>query len=335
MKKVSIIVPVYNMAEYVNKNISCLTQQTYKNIEILLINDGSRDGSLEMCQSAAGQDSRILVFDKANEGPGPSRNFGLKKASGDYVYFFDIDDELKPDAIEKLVSLMEDTGADLVGCSFEMYDGKKVTKVVKKTKGLIRSGEEARRDYAKHLYMYEADGIQGAPWYKLYKMSIIRDNNIEFPDIRKSEDDVFIARYVNCIDSFALTDEVLCRYYVNTCRRFWDKYPFDMFDTAVQSTQYMLDIVYGWNKDNIAVRNKIYADYFQKTFASICFLFNPKLGLNVKKRYARIKEISRKFASDVPPDFTDAHPVFTYIKRGQYIRIYIRMSLYIVKHIFE
>lgn len=335
MKKVSIIVPVYNMAEYVGKNIHCLTEQTYQNIEILLINDGSADNSLEACQKAAEKDSRIRIFDRRNEGPGPARNFGLNKAEGEYVYFFDIDDGLKPNAIEKLVSFMEDTGADLVGCSFEMYDGKNVIKTVRKTDGLIRNGEEARRDYAEQLYMYEANGIQGAPWYKLYKMSIIRGNNIEFPDIRKSEDDVFIARYVNHIGSFALTGDVLCRYYVNNFGRFWDKYPFDMFDTAVQSTQYMLDIVYGWNRENKAVRDKIYSDYFQKTFASICFLFNPKLGLNIKGRYKRIKEISRKFAADVPSDFTDRHPIFGYIRREQYIRIYIRMSLYVIKHMFD
>lgn len=336
MKKVSIIVPVYNMEEYVNKNIKYLTNQTYQNIEIILINDGSADNSLEACRKAAEADSRVIVLDKENEGPGLTRNFGLRKAAGDYVYFFDIDDELKPEAIEKLVSAMEDSGADLVACGFEMFDGKNVIKTVRKTDGLYRTGEEARRDYGEQLYMYEKNGIQGAPWYKLFKMSIIRDNNIEFPDIRKSEDDIFIARYVNHIDGFLLIGDVLCRYYVNTCRRFWDKYPFDMFDTAVQSTRYMLDIVYGWNRDNKAVRDKIYEDYFQKTFASLCFLFNPKLKLNIKTRYARIKEISKQFASEIPDDdFGVTHPVFYYIKQEKYVKIYIRMALYVIRHIFD
>lgn len=336
MKKVSIIIPVYNMAGYVEKNISCITEQTYKNIEILLIDDGSTDNSLEVCRRVKENDSRIIVLTKENGGPGPTRNLGLKKASGEYVYFFDIDDYLYPQAIEKLVSVMEQRNTDLVACSFEMFDGKKVTRTITKTDGLYRKGSEARIDYAKQLYMYEPDGIQGAPWYKLYKMNIIRKHNIEFPDIRKSEDDVFIAKYVNYISSFAVTGEVLCRYYENTFRRFWDKYRFDMFDTAVKSTQYMLDIVYGWNKENTAVRDKIYGDYFQKTFASLCFLFNPELKLGICKRYSRIKEISAQFLRDIPKDdFKVNHPVFYYMKNGNYIRIYIRMTLYVMRHIFD
>jgi glycosyltransferase involved in cell wall biosynthesis len=335
MKKVSVIVPIYNMEEYVEKHISYLTNQTYSNIEIMLVNDGSTDGSLAACRRAAENDSRIRVFDKENGGPSSARNLALKQASGEYVYFYDIDDAVKPNTIERLVDVMEERNADLSVCGFEIFDGKKVVKTVNKKDGLYRTGEEARKDYANQLYMYEAEGIQGAPWFKLFKMSIIREHNIEFPNIRRSEDDVFIARYVNYIDSFVMTGDILYRYYVNTCRRFWDKYRFDMFDTAVISTRYMLDIVYSWNTDNIAVRDKIYGDYFQKAFTSICFLFNPKLKLNMRKRYARIKEISKQFISEVPDDFQDKHPVFDYMKQEKYVKIYIRMALYVLRHIFD
>lgn len=336
MKKVSVIIPVYNMESCIESGIRYITEQSYENLEIIIIDDGSKDKSYLKCLAEADKDRRITVFSTNNQGPGLARNLGLRKATGEYVYFFDIDDALKPNAIERLAAVMEERNVDLSVCGFEVFDGKKVIKTVSKRDGLFRSGEEARRDYAKQLYMYEPEGIQGAPWYKLFKMSIIREHNIEFPDVRKSEDDVFIARYVNHISGFAMTGEVLCRYYVNTCRRFWDKYPFDMFDTAVQSTRYMLDIVYGWNPQNTAVRDKIYSDYFQKTFASLCFLFNPKLKLNTKKRYARIKEISEQFTSEIPDeDFGIRHPVFYYMKQKKYLKIYIRIALYVMRHIFD
>ncbi len=336
MKKVTVIIPVYNMEKYIEENLKCVTNQTYANLEILLIDDGSTDNSLEACRRAALSDSRITVFPKENGGPASARNFGLERASGDYVYFFDIDDTLKPEAIEKLTAAMEEKDVDLVVCGFEVFDGKRVVQTVIKTDGFYRTGEEARRDYGEQMYMYGEKGIQGAPWCKLFRMSVIRENGIEFPDIRKSEDDVFIARYVSHIRSFILIGDVLSRYYVNTFRRFWKKYPFDMFDSAVESTRYMLDIVYGWNKENKAVSDKIYSDYFQKIFGSFCFLFNPKLKLNTRKRYARIKEISKRFAAETPDGgFGVTHPVFYFIKQGKYVRIYIHMLLYCVRHMFD
>lgn len=336
MKKVSVIVPVYNMVEYVEKHIGCLTSQTYSNIEILLINDGSTDNTLEVCQNAAKTDSRIVVLDKENGGPGDARNFGLSHASGEYVYFYDIDDEVKPEAIEKLVSSMEKHGVDLVACSFEMFDGKKVTQTVVKEDGYVKSGEDTRRDYYEQFFIYESRGIHGAVWYKLFKLSVIRDNGIKFPNLRISEDNIFMAQYVNHINGFALVGDVLYRYRVNNERKFWDKYQFDMFDAAGATAQAMIDIVYNWNRDNTAVRDKIYSTYFYQTFLSLRFLFNPKLRLGIKKRYQRVKEISEQFASSIPDgDFGVSHPVFRYIKRGQYARVYIHMNLYILRHMFD
>lgn len=79
---------------------------------------------------------------------------------------------------------------------------KRFSALSKKADGLKRTGEDARKDYYEHMFMYGERGIQGAAWFKLYKTDIIRKNGIEFPKLRKSEDDVFVARYVNCIDVF-------------------------------------------------------------------------------------------------------------------------------------
>lgn len=334
MKKVSIIVPIYNMGGYVAEHLPCLTNQTYENIEILLVDDGSTDGTPEICRASAEKDSRIRVLEKENGGPGAARNSGLKNACGDYVYFFDIDDILYPDAIETLVNAIEESGADLAVCGFDMYDGKKIFRTVKKTAGFY-DADAARRDYAKHLSMYAPEGIQGAPWYKLYKMSVIRENQIEFPNIRKSEDEIFMARYVDCISSFELIEKPLYRYYVNTGKRFWKKYPFDMFDTAIESVNCMLGFISKWNDSDTEAKNWIYGDYYQKAFSSLYFLFNPRLGLSIKQRYNRIKEITDKYISEIPEDFSMNETVFKYMKNKQYLRIYIHIILYIIYHLFD
>lgn len=102
MKKVSIIIPVYNMEDWVESGIKCITEQTYENLEIIIIDDGSKDGSYMKCLAEADKDRRIAVFGKNNEGPGVARNLALRKAMGDYIYFFDIDDYLEKNAIEKI-----------------------------------------------------------------------------------------------------------------------------------------------------------------------------------------------------------------------------------------
>ena len=335
MKKVSVIMPVYNMENCVREGVACVTGQTYKNLEIIIIDDGSTDKTYFKCLAEADRDRRIAVFSKNNEGPAVARNLALRKATGDYVYFFDMDDYIKPNTIERLVTVLEESGCDLAACGFEMFDGKKVTRTVVKEGGYRRTGSEARADYGEQLLMFEPRGIQGAPWYKLYKMSIIREHGIEFPSIRYGEDDVFIARYISHADSFILTGDVLCRYYINTCRRFWDKYRFDMFDTVREHTMYMLDIVYAWNGDNTEVRDIIYRDYFQKTFSSLCVLFNPHMKIKKKARMARIKEIADTFASDVPSDFKSPHIVADLMRAQEYNKIYFRILLHIIKHRFD
>lgn len=334
MKKVSIIIPVYNMEKYVESGVGCITGQTYENLEIIIIDDGSKDGTYKKCLAEADKDGRIAVFSKNNEGPAAARNLALRKATGEYVYFFDMDDYIEKNAIEVLVRRMKETGSDLTACSFSMYDGKKIIRTIKKI-DKVYDAETARCDYAEHLSMYGEKGIQGAPWYKLYKTDIIRRNGIEFPPLRKSEDDVFIARYVNCIDRFCIISDVLCRYTVNSYRRFWDKYPFDIFETARSSAMYVKDIVCSWNEDNTEARDRIYEEYFRKSFGSMCFLFNPKLKMTVKQRMERIKEISGIFISDIPQGFKVSHPVFGCMQKRKYKTIYIRIALHIMRHYFD
>ena len=335
MKKVSVIIPVYNMENCVADGVACVTGQTYENLEIIIIDDGSTDKTYLKCLAEADRDKRIAVFSKNNGGPAAARNLALRKATGDYVYFFDMDDYIKPNAIERLVEVLGEGNADLSVCGFEMFDGKKVTRTITKEDGYRRTVKEAQADYGEQLKMFEPRGIQGAPWYKLYKMSIIREHGIEFPSIRYGEDDVFIAEYISHAESFILTGDVLCRYFTNTCRRFWDKYRFDMFDTVRKHTMDMLDIVYAWNKENMEVRDILYRDYFQKTFSSLCVLFNPHLKLKKQARMARIKEIADTFSADVPDDFKAPHKVAELMREKQYSKIYFRIFLHIMRHRFD
>lgn len=118
-KKVSIIVPVYNVEGYVGKCIESIINQTYTNLEILINNDGSTDNSYEICKSYAERDKRIRLFDQENAGVSVCRNRMLDKATGDYITFVDSDDWLLPGHIEQLVLLLEENNVDISACAYK------------------------------------------------------------------------------------------------------------------------------------------------------------------------------------------------------------------------
>ncbi len=111
---VSIILPVYNAQSHLARCLSSICAQSWQNIEVIVLNDGSKDQSLPVCEEFRKKDSRIILVDKANSGVSDTRNLGLKLASGKYVEFVDSDDYLDPDFTERLVAAAEENEADFV-----------------------------------------------------------------------------------------------------------------------------------------------------------------------------------------------------------------------------
>src|SRR5690554_2682260 len=114
MSKVSIIIPVYNKAPYLDSCISSVINQTYKNLEIIIIDDGSTDNSLEICENYRKKDERIQLISQENQGVSVARNKGIQKASGEWIYFLDADDYLELDAFEILVKKSHYLDVDLI-----------------------------------------------------------------------------------------------------------------------------------------------------------------------------------------------------------------------------
>lgn len=118
MNKISVIVPVYNVERYLKRCINSIISQTYKEIEVILIDDGSKDNSGLICDQIAKLDERVKVIHTKNQGVSQARNEGLKIASGDYIYFADADDWLEPLMLEKMVKYQKDLNIDLVICGY-------------------------------------------------------------------------------------------------------------------------------------------------------------------------------------------------------------------------
>ena len=171
MKKVSIIVPLYKSAEYMRKLVDSALNQTYKNIELILVDDGSPDDSGKIADEYAAKDSRVKSFHKKNGGCCDARNFGLSKVTGEYIMLADGDDWLELDCVDYLVRLAEDNKCQMAmsDCIFTTSDRQQ------NAKDNVRIWTPERATCA-ILYVETPVG----PWNKLYTTHVIRDNNIDF-----------------------------------------------------------------------------------------------------------------------------------------------------------
>ncbi len=181
MKLVSIIVPVYNVEAYLTRCINSLIKQTYKSIEIILVDDGSTDQSAQICDAVASSDDRIVVVHKNNGGLASARNCGLKISKGEYVTFVDSDDWIELDTIESMMFVCEKKLSDMVICGrYKEYDNKKTQTFNVLDSEVTWDCQES----LKRLLLWDA--IDSSVCDKLFRKSLF--NNIVFPEGRLHED---------------------------------------------------------------------------------------------------------------------------------------------------
>jgi glycosyltransferase involved in cell wall biosynthesis len=202
---VSIIVPIYNSEKYLHACLDSIVSQTYKNIEIILIDDGSTDSSSQICDEYKNNDSRIIVKHNQNRGVSYSRNCGINISTGERILFIDSDDTVEISYVETLMEPLKDCDYDLVMCNMkQVYKNKKVNVKVenKKITG------DFFTDY------YELRALVPFPFLKLYKSDIIKKHRIYFPEeVCFSEDQIFNFKYFYFIRHYTFVNQHLYNYY--------------------------------------------------------------------------------------------------------------------------
>jgi len=187
------VIPVYNLAPYLKECLDTVQKQSYETFEVMLVNDGSSDSSLEVCQIYVRNDRRFRLIDKSNTGVSDSRNRALDRAAGKFIQFIDGDDWLTGDATETLVHTAESTGADLVVSHFyRVSEGRMVQRGHIKTEGVF-----TRREFAEQMRKAPANFYYGVLWNKLYRRSILEANHLRFdPKVDWCEDFLFNLEYI-------------------------------------------------------------------------------------------------------------------------------------------
>lgn len=193
--KLSIIVPVYNVSKYLPCCIESVLNQSFSNFELLLIDDGSTDGSGAICDAYAQIDNRIRVFHKDNEGVSSARNLGLNHAVGEWVYFVDSDDEILPTGLQVLVdSISEDVDNVLVGYEKYSKDGQIVDAIEDRIVVTLSKEKSLLLLFSGHALYYP---YLGYLWLWLFRRRIIQENKLRFEtSIKIKEDTLFIVQYI-------------------------------------------------------------------------------------------------------------------------------------------
>lgn len=204
---VSVIVPVYNASGHVARCLESIRKQTYKNLEIIVVNDGSQDASLPVCQMYARVDERILLIDKANGGVSAARNLAIGMAKGKYLQFADSDDYLDPNATQLMVDKAEANQADMVIAHYfrvervkvppESEEGEPQEREVISRYGFLNEGFYSKVDFAKYLMQEPASFYYGVMWNKLYRRDIVHTHAIRCSEeLTWSEDLLFNLEYI-------------------------------------------------------------------------------------------------------------------------------------------
>lgn len=243
--KVSVIVPIFNAEKTLHSCVKSILAQSYRNLEIILVNDGSTDGSLHICQSFVDIDNRVVVIDKKRGGVSSARNSGLKVSTGDFIQFVDADDTLQPNMAEKLVEAVLETNEDVVICGYYRASSKNVN--AKQPKSAIYSETSTFKDAFVELYK---GAFFNAPWNKLYRRDKIKIPFEESTSI--GEDLLFNLAYFSNCDKISVISDSLYNYNATSQNSLAGKY-----DDSLLATQIRL--------------NKKIQEFFENKFGSIDF----------------------------------------------------------------
>ena len=305
-KLISIIVPVYNAERYLDRCINSLINQTYKNIEIILINDGSSDRSGEICNEYSAKDERIIAIHKKNEGVSSARNVGLEYAKGEYIAFCDADDWIEEDMYEILANLIDSSNSQLVFCHFSTDETIKTETNYDNT---IIS-----KEYAIELILSD-EKIAGYLWNKLFSRTLIYGNEklLFEKDIHILEDQLFVIRCMNRCNNVVVTTKQLYHYEQNEGSALNSKMS-EKSISAVRAREY----IYLELKHKCESKEVLYLAWSQ--MMKSCGVIAKKILFNniviEKKIYiTQIKQIIKRYKNDfnIGRDFSIKDKLYHYM----------------------
>ena len=283
----SVIVPIYNVANHFHKGLRCLTQQTFINFEIILVDDGSTDGCAQLCEEAAVHHTNIKVIHQLNSGAGSARNVGIETSTGEYICFFDIDDSVEPNWLEKIWCHIETTKPQLLISGYREIN----TRYGYEAICTFEVGEYFTNGEIKASYVDRISSMRfnnGFVWNKVYERDFLIKNNLRFPDLKIQQDEVFNLNVFLRAERVVVTNDVLYNYFVYYSGNTRSYYISNRLDIFCRVKEAFLDFYHGWGLNDIRfllyihhrfIKSIIYntdCELFKKNSAYLYEIFNSE-----------------------------------------------------------
>lgn len=324
--KISVIVPVYNVELYLPRCINSILAQTFTDFELLLIDDGSKDKSGEICDEYAKKDNRIRVFHKENGGVSSARNLGIDNARGKWINFVDSDDWVESDLYSNIMHIIEENNIDLVCWNYFIDKDKQSTPIAYIDEDLsIKNNDEIIHllrkaiygSYNKYIHMPDYNMIFLCN--KIYKTDLLKAADIRFNQtLVRAEDALFNIMYLKQVSHVAITNKCFYHYVMreSSVMHWQDKSLFIKLYQSLNAIKNNIDL-----NDSISVQCFLgrIVGYINEYFS--LYLCDPKMSLSeLKKNLSLISEI------------TDALPIT--LQYGNVLERYSRIMSYLIRHRF-
>ena len=309
---ISVVIPAYNAEKYIEKTLESVISQTYRNLEIIIIDDGSDDKTFEACQALSAKDSRIIVYRKVNEGVGKAREYGVSKASGEYITFVDSDDTIEPEMYQVLMENLKKYNADISHCGYKVVDSSEnITSYFFNTEELrVQGHEEGLID------LIAARKIEPTLCTKLFKKTLFRDLSYDL-SMRINEDYVLNLYLLRAAKKSVFLDKPFYNYYQNenSGSKKWTKeyYYKDILKAA--------DITKDMFSDNL----RIFPYAERKWFKTYSDMYKNYYSYN-------FDEMEYDFKSVLDSVYLKITEQFYNIKHNQYLRFKDKFILYTIKY---
>lgn len=321
--KVSVIIPIYNVEKYIEKCLNAVINQTLKEVEIIIIDDGSTDTSGIISGKISQIDTRIILVKNTNCGVSKSRNQGLELARGEYVVFLDSDDYIEEDMLRKMYLVAEKLSCEVIQCNYAIDNNGKYKKVYQ---NIVENKLLKKDEIVKYLKQQLITGsLTTYVWDKMYKRDFLQKNNLIFrEELDMFEDWYFIMDLVTCLKRFAFISDNLYYYRVvrnSLCRKYISNYEDLLINLQCEKLKYMDK----WNLNNSLYKYKYIISLYEDIIKLIYYILDKNHKLNTKTQLLKFNTIIQ--SNLIEENFNKQNDNI-YIENTSINRLYLKPILY-------
>jgi glycosyltransferase involved in cell wall biosynthesis len=289
MAEISVIVPIYNGAKYINECIEMVINQTFKNFELIIVDDGSTDNSFEMCNEYAKKDSRVKLISKKNGGTWAARNKGIDVSTGKYIIFFDCDDWYEENILKEMYETIESNNVDLVISGQTNVIVDKNGETVRRTTVIPNNHFFKTKDEILGNYiLLRKEEIGDTLWNKIYKSKIIKKYNLRFENYKRGEDTIFNATYYEHIEKCIVIGKALYNYRIENANPVWLKYSENYLNIVTEENETIVNKLEKWGKYDMSAIEYQSTHFTYRIIEYFYRVVYPKNQLNFKNKFEKV-----------------------------------------------